>query len=107
MQKRRIALSGFAVGVAFALAWYLVLGVAAAFHLEDGPADVHWGSVTIAALISFLAGWGLVRLLGVLASEPQIENTTPNRTTLKKKTLIAAIDVPGRRFTPRAGSKCP
>jgi hypothetical protein len=87
MQKRRIALSGFAVGVAFALAWYLVLGVAAAFHLEDGPADVHWGSVTIAALISFLAGWGLVRLLGVLASEPQIEEYDPEQDDPEKENL--------------------
>jgi len=86
MQKRRIELSGFAVGLAFALAWYLVLGVAAAFQLEDGPADVHWDRVTIAALISFLAGWGLVRLLGVLA-EPQLEKDDPEENDPEKEDL--------------------
>ena len=68
MRKKRVSLSSLGLGLAWALAWYLVLGFAVSFQLESAV-HVYWGRVTIAALISFVVGWGLVQLIGELSSE--------------------------------------
>jgi len=65
MRKRQIALSSLALGLVSALSWYVVFGLGILFHL-DYPTHIYWGRVTIAAVISFLAAWGLVHLIGSL-----------------------------------------
>jgi len=65
MGKQRITLSGVALGLLCALVWYLVFGLGVLFHL-DYPAHIYWGRVTIASAISFVTGWGIVRLIGRL-----------------------------------------
>jgi hypothetical protein len=68
MGKERITLSGIALGLLCALAWYVVFGIGVLFHL-DYPTHIYWGRVTIAAAISFVAGWAVVQLIGRLGSE--------------------------------------
>jgi hypothetical protein len=68
MRKPQIALSGLAFGLLCALAWYLVFGLGILFHL-DYPTHIYWVRVTIAATISFLAGWGVVHLIESLSAK--------------------------------------
>jgi hypothetical protein len=67
MRKPQIALSSLVFGLLCALAWYVVFGLGILFHL-DYPTHIYWGRVTIAAAISFLVGWGVVRLVGSLSA---------------------------------------
>jgi hypothetical protein len=68
MKRTRVTLSGFVLGLLCALAWYLVFGLGIIFHL-DYPSHIHWGRVTIAAAVSFVTGWSVVRLIGRLGPE--------------------------------------
>lgn len=47
---------GLAVGLLSGLAWYLVFGFEVIFHHQDPHID--WGEVSVAALLSFVVGWG-------------------------------------------------
>jgi hypothetical protein len=61
MQKgwtERIAL---VVGLLSALAWYAVFGYGIFVHGHK-PRNIHWDHVAIGAVISFIVGWGLIRL---------------------------------------------
>ena len=68
MRKPQIALSGLAFGLLCALAWYVVFALGILFHL-DYPTHIYWVRVTIAAAISFFAGWGVAHLIGSLSAK--------------------------------------
>ena len=72
MEKTRITLSGVALGLACASAWYVVFGLGILFHF-DYPTHIYWGRVTIAAAISFVAGWSVAHLIASWG------RTEPNR----------------------------
>ena len=67
MRNRQISLSRLGLGLLCGLAWYIVFGLGVLFHL-DYPTHIYWGRVTIAAVISFLVGWGVVHLISLLRS---------------------------------------
>jgi hypothetical protein len=67
MRNRQISLSRLGLGLLCGLAWYIVFGLGILFHL-DYPTHIYWGRVTIAAVISFLVGWGVVHLISLLRS---------------------------------------
>jgi hypothetical protein len=73
MRKTRITLSGVGLGLLCAAAWYVVFELGVLFDLEDST-HIHWGRVTVAAVISFIGGWGMVRLMVLLSSTPWNED---------------------------------
>jgi hypothetical protein len=60
MWKERIGLISLVVGLLCALAWYAIFWLE---HYVHGVKvkHIYWNSVTIGAVICFLAGWGLIR----------------------------------------------
>jgi len=52
----------------FAFAWYFAFGFEVLFHYHNPHID--WAEVSVAALISFVVGWGAVHLIGWLISAP-------------------------------------
>jgi hypothetical protein len=66
MRKERIRKLSLGIGLLCAMAWYLVFGWDA-FEYHDPHID--WSEVSVAALISFVAGWGLVHLAAWLFAE--------------------------------------
>jgi len=65
MRRQRIKRISLGIGLLCAMAWYLVFGWKA---LEYHDPHIDWGQVHVAALISFVAGWSLVRVAGWLFS---------------------------------------
>ncbi len=65
MRKTQVKLSGVALGLVCASAWYVVFGLGILFRF-DYPTHIYWGRVTIAAAISLVAAWGVVQFIASL-----------------------------------------
>jgi hypothetical protein len=68
LRKRRINMSGFALGLVCASLWYVVFGIGVLLHL-DYPTHIQWDRVTIAAVVSFIVGWGTVHIISRLGAD--------------------------------------
>lgn len=72
MSKQWIGPVSLVVGLLTALAWLAVFGFGVLFHGHN-PKHIHWDHVAVGAVLSFIVGWGLVRLAARVPPEPRKE----------------------------------
>ena len=72
MSKHWIWPVSLVVGLLTALACLAVFPFGVVFHGHD-PKHFHWGRIAVGAVISFIVGWGLMRLAARVPPEPRKE----------------------------------